>query len=156
MKDPSKKTRPCERCQKPLPDSRRNRRFCSAACRFRAWQETKGVSSEACTYCGVKSDVMDHVPARAVRQVLREQCPGRYVELEVRACTECNSAIGAKGFTVAQRKEIAKRAIEKRYRHYLSHPHWTAEDLVEMGPFMRSDIAGAEVLKLWVLRRLQW
>jgi siroheme synthase (precorrin-2 oxidase/ferrochelatase) len=114
------------------------------------------VSAQACTYCGVLSDTTDHVPARSIRAAIREHLPNRYVEVEVPACLECNSAIGARGLTLVQRREIAKRAIEKKYRQILALPAWNENELDELGPELHKDVECHAVVKKWVKDRLAW
>ena len=146
----------CRQCGRGLPPGRKGRRYCGAGCRFKAWRAAHGVAAEACAYCGVRADTKDHVPAVSVRPFLAETLPGRYPELEVPCCRECNSALGARGLTIAARRELARVAIEKRYRDVLKAPAWTSEELAEMGPGMTSVIKHDTELKAWVRARLSW
>jgi hypothetical protein len=74
----------------------------------------------------------------------------------VPACRECNSALGARGFTVRERRELAKAAIEKRYASELKESDWTPEELAEMGPALRADIEQRTRLRDWVRLRLTY
>lgn len=145
----------CANCGTKFPLSRYGRKFCSAACRFVAWRKARGIHEKACAYCGVLADTVDHVPAQSVRKML-DSVGHPYTPIEVPACHECNCALGAMGFTVSQRRHLARRAIERRYQPTLTMPHWTEEDLAEMGPGLSTDITQHQILKRWVIERLKW
>lgn len=151
-----KNAKQCGQCGMALPVGRKGRKYCSPGCRFKAWRAARGVSEHACAYCGVRADTVDHVPARSVRPFLAETLPGRYPELEVPCCRECNSALGARGLTIAVRRTLAREAIEHRYRSVLAMPGWSDEELAELGPELRRVVEHDRALKDWVRARLSW
>lgn len=143
----------CANCGRKVAKSRHGRRYCSPQCRFEAWRKVRGME-HACTYCGVPGDSVDHVPATSVRPYLREHAPGVYPELQVPCCRECNSLLGARGFKLSDRRELVRRALERKYAYVLRMPNWTAEDRAEMGPSLTADIEQHQRLQGWVRARL--
>lgn len=148
--------RQCGWCGKRLPPSRANRRYCGPTCRFHGWRRANGVAEVACTYCGIPSDTKDHVPAQSVRPYLREHAPGQYPELEVPCCRECNSHLGARGFTLQVRRRLAREALERKYRDILGMPHWSESELAAMGDGLARDIRQNLMLREWLRDRLRW
>ncbi len=84
-------------------------RFCSPACRGDN-RNTERSAEYTCVYCGLIANTVDHIPPISVRPTLVDLgLAGRYQFLEVRACQQCNSALGARSlWTVKQRKAWIK------------------------------------------------
>lgn len=147
----------CQVCDRVVSKTRQGRRYCSNSCRQMAWRKAHGVALNACTYCGMAADTKDHVPPRSHRAALRELCPGRFVEVEVVCCRECNCLLGARAlFTVSERRAFIRTELEKRYRKELAMPAWTPEELAAMGPNMRTEIQHGQAVKELTRRRLAW
>lgn len=139
------------RCGKPVSGHKR-KRWCSAACRYQAWKEVHG--SRVCAYCHAPADTIDHIPARAVRVHLVEHAPGKYPELEVRCCRECNALLGPRGFTFEARCQQLSQALRARYRDVLNAPLWSEAELSELGPTLQQEARQMLALKPWVEARL--
>lgn len=96
----------------------------------------------ACTYCGLLSNGVDHVPPTSARQGLIDVgLSAKYPFVEVRCCSECNSALGARSlWTVPQRKTFIKRWIARRYKKYLRIPNWAAGELAELSGHLQDSV----------------
>jgi len=78
------------------------------------------------------ADTKDHVPPKAVRAIILQEHATRWPFVEVPACHECNSALGARPpWTVSERKQTVKQYIRRKYRRYLRIPEWSDAELAE-------------------------
>jgi hypothetical protein len=112
----------------------------------------------ACYYCGIATNGIDHVPPRCVRPILLQLPIDRIPRfLEVSCCNECNSALGRRPlWTLTERKVYIKKWIKKRYKYYLKLPEWSDNELDKIGPGLRQHVeAGMMVAKL-IRERLNW
>lgn len=93
---------------------------------------------DPCVYCGMPADSIDHIPPRAYREFIAAQgLQKRYPFIEVIACRECNSALGARAlWTVAARKKRIAQYLRRKYAKYLAIPDWTPAEAEEMGTGM--------------------
>lgn len=118
----------------------------------------KGQVGDPCTYCGVVSDSMDHVPP--LHYVARLAEIGEEPESDpvlVPACRECNGALGgALVFTMTARRKHVKDRLRKKYRAQLRMPGWDADDLDGMTPEMVREILANLRLREHVMQRLAW
>lgn len=105
------------------------------SCRTEGYRENR-LAEYVCIYCGLAGDTVDHIPPTSVRQTLIDLgLASRYPFTEVRACKECNCAIGARPlWTIASRREYVKKWIERRYRKYLNIPDWSDLELARISP----------------------
>lgn len=132
----------CLVCSAPFQPTRPWHRFCSNRCRHEAWdsgEHPKVLAETACTYCGLPCDTIDHVPPRVARDWIVEfNLEKRYPFIEVAACRECNSALGAKPlWTVGQRKQFIKRYLKRKYAKYLKIPEWSDSEIARLGARMQ-------------------
>lgn len=114
-----------------------------------------------CVYCGMIADTIDHVIPRAYRRMVEEhggwrsRFPG--VPDEVPACGECNTLAGDHVFpTLAQKREYIHSQLERRYKSALGTPHWSKEELAELGPGLRTAVVGSLELAGVIRARLRW
>lgn len=145
----------CTNCGK-LSRGRKDKLYCSAKCRFEHW--SLGAAVNPCYYCGVPADSVDHVPPQCQRPILESLgLKGRYEWVQVWACRECNSLLGARAiFTVRERKKFIKGALRRRYRKYLRIPEWHHSELAELGPTAKSYVISGIVTKELVEKRINW
>ena len=96
-----------------------------------------------CTYCGETADTYDHVaPVSSVNGGRRASVRNR--KLCVPACRECNSVLGNRGGdTVGDRAAYLVGRYLKRYRKSLAQPDWSEDEMAELGPNMRREVARA-------------
>lgn len=106
----------CRLCGK-LFTYRSNKIFCSDICRAKSWRMPSTDPVEACYYCGVPADTIDHVPPRAARPaIIQTGLTSRYPFVEIPSCRECNCLLGARPlWLVKQRKKFVKGALKRRY-----------------------------------------
>jgi hypothetical protein len=108
---------------------------------------------DLCIYCGMPGYTRDHLlPVTMTGEAQR-----KFVAV-VPACGECNSGIGDRvGHRITERREEAHRVIEKKHRKTLEiGKRWTASELAELGPNLRTHIERALVQREILLRRLAW
>lgn len=144
--------RNCRHCGKSSKQAKRGG-YCSDVCRYKAWMET----AEPCIYCGMPANSVDHVPPTSVRPILVGMGVQRWDFVEVSACGECNSAIGAKAlWTVRERKAWVKQFLKRKYRRVLSLPDWTGEEIEELGRGLQDHVKATSALKKLTQGRLGW
>lgn len=74
----------------------------------------------------------------------------------VPCCKECNSVLGNKLFeTVQGRAKYIATSLKTRYKKVLSAPVWTADEMAEIGPDLRSSIMFSAVLRREVHSRIK-
>ena len=111
-----------------------------------------------CTYCGLLATTRDHVLPQILATSLQlaelEQAPDR---MTVPACSECNMLLGARVFpTLAARRNAAHASLAKRYHAVLHAPRWSLEEIMALGPTLRSAVARKQWLREMTLERLSW
>lgn len=131
--------RHCQTCNKEFTPTRTWQVFCSETCRKEATREERQ-TEYVCVYCGLVGDTVDHIPPVSVRPTLISLgLTLRFPFQEVRACRECNSALGDRPlWTVALRRNYIKQWLRNRYAKYLRMPDWTDADLAKLSPEMRA------------------
>lgn len=117
-----------------------------------------GLAGYACAYCGLVGDTIDHVPPRSVRlTLLNLGLAARYPFVQVRACRQCNSALGDRPlWTVRQRRAWLKRWLRRRYRRHLRMPDWSDHELNQLSPALRREVVRGLALRELTRRRLAW
>ena len=142
----------CHHCGKHFKP-RAGKRYCSDRCRWEAWRET----AHPCYYCGAPAETIDHVPPQSVRPILIEYNVTKWNFVEVDACRECNSLLGARQpWALAERKAKIKELLRKQYRRYLEIPEWTEVELGDLGRGLSDFVAEGQVLQKWLKQRLAW
>lgn len=100
-----------------------------------------------CFYCGLPASSVDHQPPLSV--ISSMVTAGEPFEaVRIPACLECNSLLSNyKTFTVAERFDLAKNKLRKKYRKELKIAGtWAEEDLAEFGRALRSMIKASMIL----------
>jgi hypothetical protein len=112
---------------------------------------------EACYYCGVPADSIDHVTPKTIANRIAE------VEIEptriftVPSCRECNVLLGPKWYpTLTARKLALKDLLRKRYRKLLDCPDWHEDEILKLGPTLESHIRKQVKLKIFIRDRIRW
>jgi hypothetical protein len=142
----------CRRCGKQFR-FRAGKHYCSDICRVTTWRET----AQACFYCGVPADTVDHVPPRIARPLLIEHNVTRWKFVEVPACQECNSYLGARQpWDLAGRKAMMKQFLRRRYRAFVEMPEWTDEEKTALGRGLSDFVTESQVLARLIRARLAW
>lgn len=122
-----------------------------------AMYEPRGQIGDPCTYCGVVSDTMDHVPPLVIAEMTREAELTLANLRKVPACRECNSTLsGARILTIKERREAIKEKIRKKYRKFLSMPQWDDDELEEVSPEMAKYIMASLAIANHTRARLRW
>ena len=146
----------CEHCGKAIK-GRSHKRFCSDKCRYDSWMSPREDASP-CYYCGMPADSIDHVPPITVRpRLLALGLDKRYKFVEVNACKECNSLIGARAlWTLSQRKKFIKKALKLKYAKALRTANYTDSELKEFGSMLRDYILTQSLISELIKKRLAW
>lgn len=83
--------------------------------------------------------------------------PDEYEDVRVRACVECNSALGTRPpWTVAGRRRRAQAWIQRRYAEYLRIPEWDETDLAGLGRMLRNKITSDLAVQALTRRRIAY
>lgn len=76
--------------------------------------------------------------------------------LIVSACRECNCLLGSRPLmTLTARREFLKARYRKRYARALEAPIWTAEELAELGPGLKTAVLTQEGERRRAIRRIR-
>lgn len=151
--------RKCNHCSSTFIVRTRMQVYCTKQCRFNHHyhRRMKGGGPKPCVYCGAPADTTDHVPPRAYRKFLEETGNRKWPFLEVAACRECNSFLGAKAlWSLTARKKACKEHIQHKYAEYLNTPPWSEAEREELGPNLDSEVGAAEAIKHVAQQRLAW
>lgn len=157
------KTDQCNFCGRSFR-SRRGKLYCSDQCRWRGWAKSvKNLEDSEkiilCIYCGMPADSIDHIPPKCIRPFILEDeyMKKRHPFIEVDACRECNSALGAKlPWDISGRKLKIKEYLKKKYRHFLKIADWSEEELKDMDRILKDEIRIGLFIKKITKKRLQW
>jgi hypothetical protein len=146
----------CSVCGEPFKH-RKNKFYCSPRCRYRAWADA-APQAEPCVYCGIPASTIDHVPPQSVRPSLVELgLTNRFPFLEVSACRECNSLLGARAlWTIAVRKAFIKKALRRRYKRFLAIPAWSDRELSQLSQSLQAHVINGCIMADLVRKRLSW
>ena len=112
-----------------------------------------------CYYCGDPSQTIDHVPAVTVAYSIGlDELERRKINLyKVRACKQCNSILGSKELlTLDDRARFVYERLQKLYKRLLKAQEWDSEEILELGPVLRSYVLSHHDAKNWVEHRLQY
>ncbi len=94
------------------------------------YTEHDSLLSNECVYCGARANTVDHIPPVSLVFALELNTFKRL--LKVRACKECNSALGAKAlFTLESRREFIHERLKKKLDKYKGV--LTAEEMETLG-----------------------
>ena len=112
-----------------------------------------------CYYCGDPAETIDHVPAINVAYVMGlDILEKRNIKLlKVRSCGQCNSILGDRQLlTLDDRARFVYEALQSRYKRLLRAQEWDREELLELGPVLRSYVLSYHNAKSWIEHRLQY
>lgn len=119
--------RSCQECGTRFETGNTRRVFCSDRCKMRYHR-----IALTCWYCGERADSVEHL------------FPQKYGDGSgdtVRACRECNSALGAIALTSVENRCIyLAQRIRKRYQLDKPIPEWSDNELMELGDNLRSAV----------------
>ena len=148
----------CAYCNQPLKPKSRDR-FCSDKCRYLhsgpgAHIEFEDVPGR-CVYCGMPSDSIDHVPPQSARQaVIDLGHQKRFPFVEVECCRECNSLLGARFWTVRDRRRYIRDKLANRYSSHLNMPDWSRDEIAALGHNLQVRIEHDLVIRDIVRQRI--
>lgn len=116
------------------------------------------IDLRCCYYCGSPADTIDHVPPRAIRNLMtnNRDAFGMYKFVEVDCCKECNRALGKKGWTLKERRQHIVCWFRKRYRTILLMPTWSEKELDSVSDAIRGRILASLRFRNIIRRRLRW
>ena len=109
-----------------------------------------------CVYCGDPADTIDHVPPLSrVEDYRALGVVERY--LRVKACRPCNLVLGATlQHDVFERIDEAKQIFRKRLGKRDTGYVWAEDDLVALGPNLRSHVGSAMRKTQSLIRRIDY
>lgn len=112
---------------------------------------------QVCNYCGEPADTLDHViPYSRLTSAKRTGTRADIGET-VACCRECNSLLGAQQFpSIQDRSRFIGRRLKQRYAKLLNSPSWTADELAEVGPALRSSILADAKRRAVVRERIRY
>jgi len=127
-------------------------------CEFRVEGQDSTLEWRCCYYCGAVANTLDHVPPRAVRDLMLSDPAafGKYDFKEVDCCAECNSALGKQLWTLKERKRYIAGWLKKRYHKLLEIPDWTEKELNTLAQRLREKVVASLRLRNIVRARLRW
>jgi len=110
-----------------------------------------------CFYCGMPADSRDHCPP--VSRISDYEALGLLNEryLLVRCCRSCNNLLGATlQESLLDRAEELKDILTEKHRAALKAPDWDEEELMELGPRLRSSVRASIRKKNQIQRRIEY
>lgn len=108
--------------------------------------------ADICVYCGEGGYTRDHlIPEPMTGPTVRTMV------LTVPACRWCNSSINdLPSWNVAERRRHAQLRLERKHKKLLLSPHKGPEQMIELGPLLRSVAEKNNTLRERVKARLGW
>lgn len=121
--------RTCQECSTRFETSNTRRVFCSDRCKMRYHR-----IALTCWYCGERAETIEHI---------FPQKHGNGSGDTVKACRECNSALGAFAPTSVEERciHLAQR-LRKRYQLDKPIPEWSDDEIAELGHNLQSAVRG--------------
>jgi hypothetical protein len=113
------------------------------------------ITYDPCIYCGMPSDTVDHVPPVSRAETLLDLDPNMPL-WTVPACLTCNRWLGAHPeHTAGGRRAIVRDKLGTlaKGRRFVQ---WSDEEMAEVGPNMRREIAAKMRQDELILIRMQW
>lgn len=111
-----------------------------------------GYPGGICIYCGLEATQMDHL--------IPEPWSGPTARTNIAtvpACRECNVLIGDYvTFSITKRRAYAHEKLRERYAKWLQCKRFTAAELDEMGPNLRSVVEDGLRQRVLLEDRLRW
>ncbi len=154
----------CKLCAKPFKRASSKAEFCCDRCKWRYWADHhprvggKYNDLTPCIYCGLPATSIDHIPPQAERKrLVALNLIHRYQILEVDACRECNSALGARPlWTISERKKHVKEYLTRKYSRLLKIPHWPDDELADLGRTVASSVLASIIQSQVIKARIAW
>jgi hypothetical protein len=142
--------RRCTWCGNRLDSTNPKARFCSSGCRLAAFK------AKPCIYCGAAATTRDHFIPKAFASRCEDFAKIPKRNLKVPACAECNSTAGAEVFlTLREKRRYIAGQYGKKYKKLLEAPHWTTEEIEELGPTLQSHIKTDQAVKDYMRARMR-
>jgi hypothetical protein len=111
------------------------------------------IAGDACIYCGVVAEVLDHAYPMAREPSLAP--PG--MMLLVPACAECNSmATNEVHRSIDERRAYIHRRLRERNKSLLNTPEWDDDELAELEGRLRESVLTSLEAKRRLLLRLSY
>ena len=111
------------------------------------------VDGDACIYCGVEAEVLDHAYPISREPTLAP----RGMMLLVPSCAQCNSLAGdALHRTLDERREFIRRRLRKRHKSLLNTPEWEDSELAQLKGRLRESVLNALEAKRRLSLRLAY
>lgn len=108
------------------------------ACGGLSYVMSETTGTDWCVYCGDYFECRDHVIP------VSYQSPHRYYNMGeiVKCCSECNRYLGNNAVhTVQDRADFLKTEYIRRKSKWLRAPHWTEEEIGQLGYSLRTEIS---------------
>jgi len=107
-----------------------------------------------CVYCGSTIEITrDHIIPVSYTSTQRNYGIGSIVP----ACKECNNLLRDNMYlTIPARAAYLLKRYKSIYRSLIISPHWSQDELEELGPVLKKEIELQLKKKEWLLKRLQW
>ncbi len=144
--------RRCEWCGNRMAETMRSHAvYCSDRCRREAFKV------KPCFYCGEPAQGRDHFVPRSFQQRIEDFGWAKKGNVLVPACTECNSTANDKVFkTLTAKRAFIHSRYRVRYAKLLDAPHWTQEEIDELGKSLRSHVERSQYARDLLRQRLRW
>jgi len=115
---------------------------------------------EKCTYCGEKSESIDHVIAVAFFDGKRTRLAKKNMKgkgLRTYSCMECNTVLNDLYFeSFKDRCLYINQKLQNRYRKIIALPEWMNHEKEELGKNFKERICGKLSKKMVILERIRW
>lgn len=108
----------------------------------------------SCCYCGMPGQHYDHVIPVSWTGEKRS----KHVDKDntVVACAECNLLLSNYHLhTISERAEYLSERLTNHYKKELSSPHWSEEELQELGRSLRTTVLRRQLKKLETIDRIR-
>lgn len=114
------------------------------------------IRGKQCVYCGTLATTEDHFQPRSYVTALLGlvKLGGLFT---VPACRECNLLAGAKVFcSIGAKRRYVQSRLRVRYKHELSIPNWSEQELEELCPNLRALTEQGLKIRDNIRLRLRW
>ena len=119
--------------------------------------ESVGDRYGPCVYCGMPSEVLDHMPPLSWAAMCSEKAKQELKFFKLPACGECNGALGAMPLlSVKERRMYVRKWLRKRYKKALRVPYWDEDELKELSPTLCEEIRRANKQSALIKDRVTW
>ena len=125
--------------------------------RYRILNAERGPFYNLCIYCGLPATCRDHVPPLSRVSDYESLGLKREMYLLVPSCTQCNHLLGnSLQDTLIDRVEYLKDKLSRRFVKKLQAQDWDDDELLELGPTLRSYVAVETAKDIAVKKRIEY